>query len=153
MASTRGAGHGRVEARTLATSTWLNEYRADWPGLSQVFRLTRERTARGVTTVEVAYGLTSLARSEATAEDLLDFTRAHWGIESGLHYVRDVTFGEDKCRVRRGQSARVLASLRNAAIHLLRRENDTSLAATTRRLAAFPHQAVAMITTPASISA
>ncbi len=118
-----------------------------------MFRLTRERTARGVTTVEVAYGLTSLARSEATAEDLLDFTRAHWGIESGLHYVRDVTFGEDECRVRRGQSARVLASLRNAAIHLLRREDDASLAATTRRLAAFPHQAVAMITTPAPISA
>ena len=64
-----------------------------------------------------------------------------------------MTFGEDKCRVRRGQSARVLASLRNAAIHLVRRENDASLAATTRRLAAFPHQAVAMITTPASICA
>ena len=118
-----------------------------------MFRLTRERTARGVTTVEVVYGLTSLTRAEATAEDLLDFTRAHWGIESGLHYVRDVTLGEDRCRVRRGQSARVLASLRNVAIHLLRREDDSSLAATTRRLAAFPHQAVAMITTPASISA
>ena len=118
-----------------------------------MFRLTRERTARGVTTVEVAYGLTSLTRTEATAEDLLDFTRAHWGIESGLHYVRDVTLGEDKCRVRRGQSARVLASLRNAAIHLLRGEDDPSLAATTRRLAAFPHQAVAMIATPAPISA
>ena len=118
-----------------------------------MLRLTRERAARGVTTVEVVYGLTSLTRSEATAEDLLDFTRAHWGIASGRHDVRDVTLGEDKCRVRRGPSARVLASLRNVAIHLLRREDDSSLAATTRRLAAFPHQAVAMITTPASISA
>ena len=94
VAPTRGAGHGRVEARTLATSTWLDEYRADWPGLSQAFRLTRERTARGVTTAEVVYGLASPARSEATAEDLLDFTRAHGGIESGLHSVRDATFGE-----------------------------------------------------------
>ena len=106
-----------------------------------------------MTTVEVVYSLTSLARSEAAAEDLLDFTRAHWGIECGLHYVRDVTLGEEKCRARRGQSARVLASPRNVAIHLLRREDDPSLAATTRRLAAFPHQAVAMITTPDSISA
>ena len=118
-----------------------------------MFRLTRERTARGVTTTEVVYGLSSLTRSEATAEDLLDFTRAHWGIESGLHYVRDVTLGEDKCRVRRGQSPRVLASLRNAAIHLLRREDDSSLAATTRRPAAFPHQTAAMIAAPAAISA
>ena len=118
-----------------------------------MFRPTRERTARGVTAVEVVYGLTSLTRSEATAEDLLDLSRAHWAIENGLHHVRDVTLGEDRCRVRRGQSARVLASLRNVAIHLLRRESDPSLAATTRRLAAFPHQAVAMITTPDSISA
>ncbi len=118
-----------------------------------MFRLTRERTARGVTTVEVVYGLTSLARSEATAEDLLDFSRAHWAIENGLHSVRDVTLGEDRCRVRVGQSPRVLASLWNAAVHLLRGEDDPSLAATTRRLAAFPHLAVAMITTPGSISA
>jgi predicted transposase YbfD/YdcC len=118
-----------------------------------VFRLTRERTARGATTVGVAYGLTSLVRSEATAENLLDFGRAHRAIEGGLHSVRDATFGEDECRVRRGQSARVLASLRNGAIHLLRREDDSTLAATTRRLAAFPHRAVATIATPASISA
>ena len=47
-----------------------------------MFRLTRERTARGVTTIEVVYGLASLTRAEATAEDLLDFACAHWAIEN-----------------------------------------------------------------------
>jgi len=153
VASARAAGRGRVEARTLATSTWLREYRADWPGLARVFRLTRERTARGVTTVEVMHGLTSLTRSEATAEDLLDFTRAHWAIENGLHHVRDGTLGEDRCRVRVGQSPRVLASLRNAAVHLLKARGGPSIAAATRELAARPHEAVALITHLESISA
>ena len=102
MASARGGGHGRAEASSIATSTWLGECRADWPGLAQVFRLTRERTARGVTTIEVVYGLASLTRAEATAEDLLDFAWAHWAIENCLHHVRDVSPGKDKCRVRWG---------------------------------------------------
>ena len=108
-----------------------------------MLRLTRGRaargvTARGVTAAEVVYGLTSPTRSGVTTEDLLDSSRAHWAIESSSRYVRDVSLGEDRCRVRRGQPARVLASLRNVAIHLLRREGDPSLAAATRRLAAFP---------------
>ncbi len=90
-----------------------------WEGLKQGFRITRERTAKGKTTVEVTHGITRLSAEQANANALLAFLREHWHIENGLHYVRDVTFGEDACRVRSGTAPQVLAALRNAVIHLL----------------------------------
>jgi DDE family transposase len=69
--------------------------------------------------VEVHYGITSLKGEEADAARLLELVRGHWEIENGLHWVRDVTLGEDKCRVRRGNAPQVLAALRNVAVHLL----------------------------------
>jgi hypothetical protein len=59
--------------------------RQKWAGLKQGFELTRERTIKGKTTVEVVYGITSLSPEEATAERLLGLTRAHWKIENQLH--------------------------------------------------------------------
>lgn len=79
--------------------------------------------------------------------------RAHWAIENGLHRVRDVTLREDACRVRRGSPPRALASLRNAAVYLLRHRGDKNLAAATRELAARPDLAVALLTDPGSTSA
>lgn len=70
-------------------------------------------------TTEVHYGITSLAEKEADAKRLLELVRGHWRIENGLHWVRDVTMGEDACRVRRGNAPQVLAALRNAAVFLL----------------------------------
>ena len=64
------------------------------------FELTRERKEKGKTTVEVAYGITSLGPEEADAAALLGLVRQHWRIENCLHWVRDVTLGEDACRVR-----------------------------------------------------
>lgn len=129
----------------------MNEYLRDWPGVKQVFRLERERTTGGKTTVEVVYGLTSLTPAEASAEQLLSDSRSHWGIENGLHWVRDETLGEDRCRVRRGSAPRVLASLRNPAIPLRRERKSPSLAAATRELAVHPEIALALLNAPASI--
>lgn len=152
-ASTRGKGHGRVERRTITTTTWVNEYLSAWPGVAQASRVERERTARGVTTTEVVYGITSLTRARATAAVLLGHTRSHWGVENGLHHTRDETFREDRCRVRRGHAPRVLASLRNVAVHLLRAADHPSVAAATRAVNARPELAVAMLNHPPSISA
>jgi hypothetical protein len=69
--------------------------------------------------VEVHYGITSLGEEEADAARLLELVRGLWGIENGLHWVRDVTLGKDKCRVRRGHAPQVLAALRNVAVHPL----------------------------------
>ena len=117
-----------------------------------MFRLVRERVVKGRTTTEVVYGITSLSRQKADAAKLLGLSRAHWGIENGLHYTRDETLGEDRCRARRGNSPQVLASLRNVAVHLLRRMRTPSVAAAVRQLAADPQLALDLLTDPASTS-
>jgi predicted transposase YbfD/YdcC len=110
--------HGRLEKRTLRVTTILTLHQK-WPGLAQGFELTRERREKGATTVEVVHGITSLKPEKAGAKRLLELTRAHWAIENQLHYVRDVTLGEDACRVRRGVAPQVLAALRIVVVHLL----------------------------------
>jgi len=87
--------------------------------LRQGIELRRERRVKGKVEVEVSYAITSLPPDEASAERLLVFVRDHWTIENQLHYVRDVTLGEDACRVRTGSAPQVLAALRNAVVHLL----------------------------------
>lgn len=139
-------GHGRRERRTLTSTTALNAY-LDWPGVGQVFRLERVRTVGGTTTTEVVCGLTSLTRAQADAGQLLALTRDHWGIENRLHYVRDETFGEDRCRVRTGSAPQLLAAVRNAAIYLLEGVRAASKAAATRRFAARPLEALPLIFT------
>jgi predicted transposase YbfD/YdcC len=111
-------GHGRIERRTLRTTTILTRSHL-WAGMKQGFAVTRERTIRGVKTTEVVYGITSLSGDRANAAALLKLVRDHWKIENELHYVRDVTLREDACRVRSGNAPQVLAAMRNAVVHLL----------------------------------
>jgi predicted transposase YbfD/YdcC len=101
--------------------------------LQQGFELSRERTEKGKTTVEVVYGITSLSRERADAQRLLKLTREHWRIENGSHYRRDVTLGEDQSRVRKGSAPEILAGLRNSIIHLVK-DVAPSLATAIRRL-------------------
>ncbi len=67
---------------------------------------------------EVVYGVKSLMAKEAQAGRLLETTRSHWGIESGLHYRWDVTLREERSRVRRGQAPHTLAVVNNLALGL-----------------------------------
>jgi len=105
--------------RTIRTTSRLNDY-LDWPEVGQVGRLERVVKEKGQERREVAYAITSVSPVEAGAETLLAWWRGHWGIENRLHYVRDVTLGEDASRIRTGGSPQVLAALRNAAVSLLR---------------------------------
>jgi hypothetical protein len=140
-------GHGRIEHRTLRTTSILT-LGQKWPGLAQGFELQRGRTVKGVTTVEVIYGITSLRAEEADARRLLGLTRGHWGIENKLHYVRDVTLGEDGSRVRKGSAPQVLAAVRNVVIHLLAGVDASSNAAAIRRLNNHPEEALALLDLP-----
>jgi len=140
-------GHGRLEERTLRTTSILT-LQEKWPGLHQGFELTRKRTIKGVTTVEVVYGMTSLKPEEADAQRLLRLSRCHWGIENKLHYVRDTTLGEDGCRVRKDSAPQVLAAVRNAVIHLLAGVEAPSRAAAIRRLNHHPEEALALLDLP-----
>jgi hypothetical protein len=136
--------HGRLETRTLTRSTALRDY-TDWPELAQAFQLVRQRTWRGKTTTETAYGITSLPPDQADADRLLRLTRQHWGIENRVFYVRDVTFGEDHCRVRTGAAPMILSTLRNVTLNLLHGQGVPNIAAALRRHAAHPHEALALI--------
>jgi hypothetical protein len=115
--------------------------------VGQVFELERVRVLGDKTEVEVVYGLTSLGRDRAGAGAVLGRVRGHWGIENGLHYVKDETLGEDRCRVRKGNGAQVLAALRNAAVHLLEGVEASSKAAATRRFAVHPEEALPLLFT------
>jgi len=81
---------------------------------------------------EVAYAITNLSRGEATPRHLARLLRDHWHIENRLHYVRDVTYGEDLSRVRTGSGPRVMASLRNIAIGIHRLHGEKNIAHATR---------------------
>jgi len=93
----------------------------------------------------VVYGVTSLTSERATPGRVLDLVRGHWGIENKSHWVRDVTFDEDRSQVRCGSIPQVMAALRNTAIGLLRWAGHTHIAAACRQLAAQPAQALALI--------
>ena len=113
--------------------------------MGQVFELERVRVAGEKTTVEVVHGITSVGRQRADAARLLELSRGHWGIENELHYVRDVTLGEDACRVRTGSAPQVLAAIRNAVVHLLGGVKAASNAAATRTFAARPAKALPLL--------
>ena len=108
----------------------------DWPGVAQVCRIEKEVKVRGEETYEVSYAITSVPRDQAGAATLLGWLRGHWGIENRLHWVRDVTMGEDANRTRTGSGPQVLAALRNAAIGQLRSLGSENIAASLRRNAA-----------------
>ena len=107
-------GHGRRERRTLKETTALNEY-LDWPGVAQVGQVE------------------SVPRDIGCAGQLLVWARGHWSIENRSHYVRDVTFGEDASRIRKGSGPEIMAALRNAAIGFLRLTGATNIAESVRR--------------------
>lgn len=146
-ATSREKGHGRIETRTLRTTPILT-LGQKWKGLKQGFELTRERTIRGQKTVEVVYGITSLTPERADAAALLALVRDHWGIENALHYVRDVTLGEDACRVRSGSAPQVLAALRNTVVYLLTDVDAQSRPEAIEHLQIHPDEAQKLIGIP-----
>ena len=135
---------GRIEKRRLWVSGILVGY-SDWPHLVQTCRLERTITRKGLTSQEVAYAVTSLSPQQANPQRLLALWRGHWGIENRVHWVRDVTFDEDRCQVRCGAAPQVMAALRNMSISLLRLAGKPNIAAALRRHAAHPSEALALV--------
>jgi hypothetical protein len=94
---------------------------------------------------ETVYGLSSLPAERATPARLLALSRGHWTIENRLHGVRDVTFDEDRSRVRTGAGAQMMASLRNLAISLLRLAGARYIAPALRHCARSDPQTLRLI--------
>lgn len=126
----------------------MNDY-VDFPYIAQVARVERVRqlikSGKSCET-EVIYLITSLSPEKANPQRLLALNRGHWEIENRLHWVRDVVFGEDLSQIRTGSGPRVMATLRNLAISLIRLHHKSyGIARALRDMAARPHLALAMV--------
>ena len=138
-------GHGRQqEVRHLVASTDLTGY-VDWPGLVQVFRLERTWQEHGLSKRQVQYGITSLGTDRGTPATLLALKRGHWGIENGLHRVKDVTVGEDASLIHSGSGPLVMALLRDTAISVLYRAGIRQVASYLRRFSQQPSAALDLV--------
>jgi predicted transposase YbfD/YdcC len=145
-ARTLDKGNGRLEERTIAATSELKGF-LDWPGAEQVYKLDRRFVYLKVNRVrqETSYGITSLSTEKADPSRLLELIRAYWGIENGLHYRRDVTFQEDRCRLRIGHAAHMMAALNNLAVGLIARSGYAEAPEARRRYCARPLDALALI--------
>ena len=120
--------HGRVEKRTLKVVTVADGIM--FPHAAQAIQVTRKvrkRNSRKWRT-ETVYAVTDLTADQARPDQLATWLRGHWCIENRLHWVRDVTFGEDLSQVRTGNGPQVMATLRNLAINLHRMAGATNIA-------------------------
>jgi hypothetical protein len=139
-------GHGRIETRRIWTSNELKEY-IEFPHHQQVVRIERSVTdlAGNLLRHEIISGITSLTPEKASPERLLKICREHWGIENKLHYVRDITYDEDRCRIRTRSGPRVMAALRNLSIGILRLQKHSNIAKAIRHYAAKPYLTLSLI--------
>ena len=128
-------GHGRVETRRCTTLwspefiSYLNE-REQWSNLRSVAMVESERDICGQVSSQTRYYISSLS---GDAERLLEAVRGHWGVENSVHWVLDVSFGEDASRVRKENAAEVFAVLRRMALNMLKRENTLKVGIAAKR--------------------
>src|ERR1700677_2667308 len=133
--------HGRRARRTIKAvlaPAWI-----EVEGAAQVAQLRRTVTKNGKKTVEVVYLITSVR--DAGPPVLAAWVRSHWEIENRLHWVRDVTYLEDKSLIRTGNAPRVMASLRSLAISLLRLDGHDNIAAANRHHARDPQRTLKLL--------
>jgi len=136
-------GHGRRAHRAikvLAAPAWIT-----FAGAAQVAQVRRTTTRAGRKSVEVVYVITSADHRAAPPSVLAAWIQGHWGIENRAHWVRDVTFDEDRSRVRTGNGPQTMATLRNTAISLLRLTGATNIAAALRHHAASPDRPIKLL--------
>jgi predicted transposase YbfD/YdcC len=134
----RQRGHGRAEERTLKITAVAAGLA--FPHAAQAIQIVRRRRPLNSKkwSAETVYAITSLTAIQARPADLAAIIRGHWLIEDRLHWIRDVTYDEDRSQVRTANGPRVVASLRNLAITILRLTGETSIAAALRHHARRP---------------
>ena len=130
----RNVGHGRTESRSIKVLDLDGTPEAGlFPHGARAIKVVRRRLAgRAQPSVQAVYAITSLDHHDADARLLASWVRSHWTIENCLHWVRDVTEGEDHSSVRTGNGAHVMAAVRNTAINIIRLRGGTNIAAAHR---------------------
>ena len=128
--------HGRIETRITTVINdveWLQE-RHDWPGLKAVVMVESSREANGKTEHETRFYLTSLVMVAALLGPIV---RSHWSIENSLHWVMDMMFRDDECRVRTDHAPANFTTIRHMAHNLLRTATSKDSMRLRRKLAAW----------------
>lgn len=144
--TTTEKGHGRIEKRAIQSTTAIVG-KTEFPYVAQAMRVFRHFTEikTGKTSEETSFYITSISPEKAGDKQLLKFIRGHWSIENSSHYVRDVTFGEDRSQIKTGSAPRVFATMRNLAIAILRLNGVKNIAKGLRNLIRKSEQAVELI--------
>jgi predicted transposase YbfD/YdcC len=129
---TRQRGHGRAERRTLKVTALAAGLA--FPHAAQAIQIIRRRKLPGKKkwSSETVYAITSLTATQASPAELAAIIRGHWLIEDRLHWVRDMDWDEDRSQVRTASAPRIMATLRNLAITILRLAGHASIAAALR---------------------
>ncbi|WP_284044644.1 ISAs1 family transposase [Actinoplanes sp. M2I2] len=145
-ARTDDRGHGRREIRTLkilSVSTGI-----DFPNAAQALQIRRRRRRLDQPkrfTTETVYAITDLRVHQAKPHQLAAWIRGHWSIENSIHWIRDVTYDEDRSQIRTGTGPHVMAALRNAAIGAIRTAGITNIAAANRHYARDSNRPLALL--------
>jgi len=127
--------HGRIETRKIWTTSELNDY-LDFPHVGQAFVVERHAHDKksGVSSVEVAYGITSKTPDQADPQRVLKVNRQHWTIENSCHYILDWNYDEDRSRIRTGHGPENITRLRRFAIGVIKSKGVRSVAQKMRQL-------------------
>jgi len=141
-----GRGHGRIERRIVKAVTVAAGIA--FPHAAQAIQVTRKSRRPGSRRwrTETSYAITSLPAAQARPGQLAAWIRGHWKIENQLHWVRDVTFGEDASTARTGTGPHVMAALRNLVISILRLAGHAGIAAALRHAARDPARPFRLLT-------
>ena len=133
-AETVNKGHGRIETRrcwSISDPEYLMDIRQDWPSLTSLVFIESERWIGDKKETATRYFITSM---QGKAHEILSTQRSHWGIENSLHWVLDIAFNEDRCRVRKDNAAGNFAIVRKMALNLLRQDKSVKIGAHGKRL-------------------
>lgn len=112
-------GHGRIETRKCTVTSdvaCLRKLHPGWKNLNSIIEIQSSREIKGEVTKEKRYYISSL---HANAVKILDVVRQHWGVENKLHWVLDICFNDDQCRIRKGNAPRNIAIIKKTALNLL----------------------------------
>jgi predicted transposase YbfD/YdcC len=112
-------GHGRIESRKCWVSnevSWLRDRHPQWESIQSIVRIDSTREIKTKITTETRYYISSLNES---SQKILSSIRSHWAIENSLHWVLDMSFGEDQSRIRKNNAPQAMAIIRHIALNLL----------------------------------
>jgi predicted transposase YbfD/YdcC len=138
-------GHGRIEIRRIKITAVGAGIGFPHARLAVQIQRRRRRIGSRTWSSETVYAITSLPWHRARGDLLAEAIRGHWRIEA-LHWIRDVSFGEDLSQVRTGSGPAVMATLRNFAVSRHRLAGDDNIAHACRRTARHPNRALALLT-------